>query len=253
MTWCDKLDSTPTVGIKLDWYFTSGNKLLDCLSPIISDLHTDDAPAFSIEKQEAFGIVFTTNDGFQYSASSNALAISFVHRAKVRYGGGGTPIMELMSTAKPYSEVLQIACKKLAKAAALLPNSSGRHIERIGIVSNTLVEEDDFPPGIAKLVKYFGRPWAGPLESYTFQALAEIGTASDWVDKCIHSVTKSTNKESLPVLNFDWQRTFEKGRAFSEKSLNGELMTARDSALSYFETLAEGSMFDEDVISKNGT
>ena len=39
MTWCDKLASTPVVGLKLEWGYASGNKILDCLSPVLMKLN----------------------------------------------------------------------------------------------------------------------------------------------------------------------------------------------------------------------
>ena len=49
--------------------------------------------------------------------------------------------LEILSVAQPYSILLGVTCKKLVEAAMLLPAANGRTFERIGIVSDTLVEE----------------------------------------------------------------------------------------------------------------
>ena len=122
-----------------------------------------------------------------------------------------------------------------------------------GIVTNALVEEENFPPGINKLIEYFSRPWPKRLIAYTFNVTAELHDDTRWMDRCIHNVTKSEDKNTPPILNIDWQRSFKRERVLDDKSLKADIAAARQAALSYFEALAEGSMFDEDVINgQNG-
>jgi hypothetical protein len=249
VTWCDKLASTPVVGLKLEWCYASGNKILDCLSPVLMKLNVGDLPAFSIDRIDPFSVVFTTNDGFQYSANADAISVGFTHRIKIKHMSGGNPALEVLSVAQPYGILLGATCKKLVEVAMLLPAAKGRTFKRIGIVSNTLVEESDFPPGISRLVKYFGRPWPQGLDSYNVETTARLKTGQEWVDRCIHRVTNPENPDSVPTLHFDWQRTFKAAHPLNEKTLNNDIAVSQQAALAYFEELAEGNIFDEDFIS----
>lgn len=248
MSWCNKLASTPVIGLKLDWHFASGNKILDCLSPIIRKMNIGDVAAFGINTLDSSSVVFTTNEGFQYSANANSISVGFTHRGKVRSTAGGLLTLELSSIAKPYTELLETASRKLVEAALLLPSSKQREFFRIGIISNTLVEEADFPPGFSKMVEYFGRPWQQGMEYYQIQTTAGLTSSPTWSDRCIHKIAKVEDPDGVPSLHFDWQRNFKAGHALSEQTLKSEMVAASKAALAYFEALAEGNMFDDDLL-----
>ena len=94
-----------------------------------------------------------------------------------------------------------------------------------------------------------GRPWKGAVEHYnTISITAEVGKTKDWSDRCLHTVTKSEDPEQLLALNFDWQRTYNTGRPIKADVLNEGLKSAQAAATKYFEDLAEGSLFDEEII-----
>jgi hypothetical protein len=254
MTWCDKLASTPTVGLKFDWLYVSSAKLLDCFASLLERLHVGDQPAFGLDTKDDFSITFTTNEGIQYSVNPHQLSLSFVPRVKWKYGEGGVPAVELLSATRPYSELLPVMCQKLAEAAQKIPAADRRVVKRIGIVSNTLVQESEFPPGIAKMVTHFGQPWKSPLETYNLQLSAELTSAAEWTDRCIHTLVKPEDTGTLPSLAFDWQRSFKRERHLSTRALSDQLEAAQKAALEYFEELAVGSMFDEnsDCIPEHG-
>jgi hypothetical protein len=56
------------------------------------------------------------------------------------------------------------------------------------------------------------------------------------------------DREQLPTLRFDWQRTFVSGRPLTHESLRDITASAEIASLKYLEELAEGSQFDEDII-----
>jgi hypothetical protein len=246
MTWCDKLASTPFVGLKFDWHYASGDMLLERFAPILEKLNVGDQPAFGIDAKDNNTLIFTTNDGFRYSVTSNRLAVGFVPRVKLRHAAGGNPTLEMLSSLRPYSELLPVVCDKLVQAVALVPSANRRIVERIGIVSNTLADEGDFPPGVTRLLEYFGQPWAGALDAYNISVTARLKSDAVWSDRCTHNISKTEEPENVPTLNLDWQRTFETARHLNERALSEQIATASEAALLYFEELALGSMFDED-------
>jgi hypothetical protein len=98
-------------------------------------------------------------------------------------------------------------------------------------------------------MKYFGRPWKGSVDSFAIQVAGKIRDASGWQDRCIHTIAKrEEDSDQLLTLQFDWQRTFKSGRPITSDSLKETISKAQQSALEYFEALAEGGQFDEELI-----
>jgi hypothetical protein len=248
LSWCDKLASTPAVGFTLDWHFATSHAILQALSPVLDKLVQDNKPVFTVERQEPFNVVFTTNDGFQYSVDPSKSVVSFQHRLKVKRTSGGPPTMELLSHPLPFSQLLPEVSKRLVEATLLLPGAKARMLTRIGIVSTTVVAEDEVPPGIERFIKYIGRPWKGSVDNYNIQIVADLDKTPKWSDRCAHLLVKPEDREQLPTLQFDWQRTFASGRPLTDESLRDVTATAERASLKYLEELAEGSQFDEDII-----
>lgn len=251
MSWCDKLASTPTVGIRLTPHFASGDALLDAFSPILDRLTLPNRSLFSIESHTSHALSFNTEDGFKYAADQTKLSVGFNHRAKFKLVSGGPPVMEMLSRPMPYSSLLETVISKLIAAAQLLPHTRTRSVERLGIVAVTPIAEDELPPGIARFIQYVGRPWK-KLDHFNISITSELEETSNWTDRCIHTITKPDDPEQLMTLQFDWQRLFKTGRATAEKTLDELLKSAEDASSKYFEELAEGNMFDEDIIGKAG-
>lgn len=248
MSWCDKLASTASAGFKLDYHYAPGEELLRALSPILDRLVEGDKERFTLERLEPFLIVFNTLDGFRYGAEPSKINVTFNHRIRAKPVSGGPPRMEMLSSPLPYTKLLPTVIEKLVEATLLLPAPNSRAVQRVGIMSITVVAEDEIPPGIVRFVEYVGRPWKGRVENYNFNITTELRSASAWVDRCIHSLVKSEDPDALITLQFDWQRTFKSGRAIVRDSLEDVLRDAQKSALDYFEDLAEGGRFDEEVI-----
>ena len=64
MLWCDVIGSTPGVGVRLNRVFTSGDAILQALSPILEEMYEDDRPTFSVTKQGAFDVVINSESGY---------------------------------------------------------------------------------------------------------------------------------------------------------------------------------------------
>jgi len=248
LSWCDKLASTPTVGFTLDWHFVPSSAILQAFSTILDKLVQDNKQMFTVERQEPFNLTFTTYDGYQYSIEPSKVAVSFQHRLKVKHVSGGPPTMELLSIPTPFSKLLPIVANKLIEAALLLPGAPARTISRIGIVSTTLVAIDEVPPGIARFIKYIGRPWKGSVDNFNVQIVADLNKTTKWSDRCVHLLVKPEDREQVPAVQFDWQRTFSSGQPLTHDSLKDIMASAETASLKYLEELAEGSQFDEDLI-----
>lgn len=248
MSWCDKLASTPTAGLRLDPYVTSGDALFEALAPVINGFIVNDRLGLNVERHDTTGITFITESGYRYAVDHQKLAISFSHRVRAVPTSGGLPELKMLSTPQPYTLLLNDVLERLMEAALLLPEAKNRRIRRIGIVSLTSVAEEDLPPGIKKFIEYVGRPWARELESYSLSIASTLDETKLWRDHCIHTITKPDQPDELMTLNFDWGRNYEEPRILGRPSLKAISEEGREASLRYFEELAEGSRFDERVI-----
>ncbi len=253
MSWCDKLASTASVGLRFDYHFVSGDALLRALSPILDRLPVGEKTRFSITHHDSVGLTFSTDDGFEYGADPAKMFVGFKHRMKARAVSGGPPVMEMLSKPLPYTQLLPEVSSRVIEAAMLLPDVNKRNLKRIGVVATTLVADEDVPPGIERFVKYMGRPWDGSIEHFGFQLTAEVGEGKGWIDQCHHSIARPEDKDQLMTLNFDYQRIYSKPTTVSHESLKTLLDDVREDALEYFEDLAEGNRFDEDLIGKTAS
>jgi hypothetical protein len=75
-----------------------------------------------------------------------------------------------------------------------------------------------------------------------------VGRGDGWTDRCIHLLNKPADADALMTLQFDWGRHFDDPRLYGGDNLKKVIQTCQDAALTYFEALAEGSMFDNAII-----
>lgn len=238
------------MGFKLDRHFASGDAILHSLAPLLDRWVDGEKQLFKMDRHESFAVEFTTDDGFQYGIGASNIHVTFTHRMRARPVSGGPPVIEMLSSPRPFTELLPTASERLLNATLLIPGSKDRSLLRVGVVSSTAVAEDEVPPGIARFIKYVGRPWSGLTDSFSFQITTEIAQASGWSDRCIHNLTKPEDPEKLLTIIFDWQRTYASGRPIKREVLAEILSVAEKDSQKYFEELAEGSIFDEEIISR---
>ncbi len=241
MSWCDKLASTPAVGFTIDWHFATSSAILQAFSPILDKLVQDNKQMFTVERQEPFIVVFITNDGFQYSIEPSKIAVSFRHRLKVKHTSGGPPTMELLSRPLPFSKLLPNVSKRLIEATLLLPGTKTRTVTRIGIVSTTLVAEDEVPPGVARFIKYIGRPWKGSVDNFNVQIVADLDKTPKWSDRCVH-LLEFVRKSSSSQTKLS-EHEANRGEAEKSECVSGEIFKILGQAATAIEP-SEGAFDD---------
>ena len=246
MSWCDKLASRPTVGLMFNKHFRPSTTLIEKLAPVLDGLAGNISDQFSIAKQDTFLVALTTENGFHYTVYAARVAVEFQHRLKLKPVSADVPTVEMLSKAEPYTTMLQEVSNRALAAAALLIDST-RTLERIGVVSSTVVSEADAPPGLLRYINHCCRPWAGLVENYHFQVIATVNEQEQWDDRCILIFSKpETDDEALLTITFDYQRKFKEKKHVKGdvSSLKPILLSVQESALSYFESLAIGDMFE---------
>jgi len=243
VSWCDKLASRPTVGLTFNKHFRPSSELLSAVVPVLDELAGPISDKFTLSKQDTFSIDFITESGFRYGIDPARISVEFQHRVKVTNTSGGIPIMELLSKQEPYTHMLAEVSKRTVDAAELLIGSNpNRALEKIGVVSTTIVSEADLPPGIRRGIQYLSRPWHDEVEHYQFQVVAFTNRTDEWDDRCVHNIAKPESEDGFVTLQFDYQRIFKNKKAMS--SVKPAVASVQDAALAYFEKLAQGDMFD---------
>src|SRR5262245_53389418 len=111
-SWCDKLASVPTVGLKLAPHFCSSDSLIDAAAPILNRSMKGNQATFHVTQQTSFEIQFQTDEGFHYFLDPAKCVVSFHHRMRSKPQSGGPPIMELLSYPLPYTQLLQDASER---------------------------------------------------------------------------------------------------------------------------------------------
>src|SRR4051812_11471080 len=66
VSWCDKLASTPTVGIALDSHVAPSETLLAALAPVLDKWTDGNALNFTVDNISVFTVTITSNSGFKY-------------------------------------------------------------------------------------------------------------------------------------------------------------------------------------------
>lgn len=249
MSWCDKLAAVPAVGFKFDPHYASFDSILRALSPLVDTWVAGDRPTFNVEQQDPFTFSLNKEDGFVHGIDPTKASVEFKYRMKAKAISAGPPTVELLSPPRPYSELLPDASKQLLRMVSLLTTMHPRKVERVGITSTTIVAQSETPPGVLRFIEYVSRPWNASPEEFNFLIVAPLATTKGWSDRCVHVLTKSRANEDLLTIRFDWQRIFSTPRPATSESLDDMIEVAQRESLKYFEDLAEGNRFDEELIS----
>jgi hypothetical protein len=245
MSWCDKLGSTPAIGYQLDWHALPSDILLNAVSPLVDRMVSGDEQKFTIDLRDALKLVFTSYEGFQFGFEPNKVFVGFSHRAEIRTGSGGIPTLVLNSQPSSFTELLEEVQRQLANTMEMVGRLKPRRLVGIGVVSTTLADPEDVPPGIKRMLMYVSKPWEGRLQSLTFQAQTVLHEDDDFLNRCIHTITKPLKDDDPTHVIFDYQRVYKRPQEIDTNRLRPATEGVKKSALDYFEQLAQGDRFDD--------
>lgn len=248
MSWCDKLASTPAIGVRLDRSYDPISVTLERVAPIISSWSSsgpEEAP-FTIDQEDLFSCTLQTLDGYSYFLGPDRLAVEFRHRLRLQGQSAGPPVAELLSKPRPYTELLEDVTERLLKVVELVTAGRARKLERFGVVTTTQVIEDEMPPGVARFLNHVRKPWGTTADAYNVELTTKLTKATDAAhqDRCIHHIRKAEDRDGLVFVKLDWQRWLDESKGLSMSSLPGLLSEARKNALAYFEDIGQGERFD---------
>lgn len=243
-SWCDKLASTPVMGLRFAPSFVPVDTILGALRPILDREVDGERLKFNIEQHEAFAVAFNTDSGFRYSVDQYTAAVTFNHRIRAKTASAGPPIMELISSPAPYTQLLENVAERLIELTHLLGAVKGKSIKRVGVVSQTTVQLEDAPPGIGQLFEEVGQPFGGSVDSFNVAITTILDKTDERVDRCIHTLGLPEDEDKLVNIQLDWQRSFLEPKNISGNLLKAIVDSAKADALAYYERVAEGGLAD---------
>ena len=244
MSWCDKLGSTPSIGYQVDWHALPSDILLNALSPLVDRMVSGDEQRFTIDVRDALKLTFTSYDGFQFGFEPTKIFVGFTHRAEIRTGSGGIPNLVLSSKPSSFTALLDEVQHYLFNTMEIVNRLKPRRLTGIGVVTTTLADQEDVPPGIKRLLMYVSKPWGGRLQSLTFQAQTVLDENDDFLHRCIHTISKTLKDDDPIHVIFDYQRVYKKPQEIDPNRLRPATEGVKALALDYFEQLAQGDRFD---------
>jgi len=242
-SWLDRLATTPGLGLRLEPRARSSESILTALGPVLDRQFVGERQGFTIEAQDSFGVQFATDDGYFYGVDAQRFWVEFRHRIRAKAQSAAPPTTEVISKPSPFTQLMPSIATKLVEVAKLLNDRGGRKLDRVGVIANTVVHEDEAPPGFVKFIEHVSRPWSS-VEEYDIRVIGEIATTSEWQDRCVHRIQRLEAAEGLVSIVLDWQRRYTDGRVLETGKLQGLLDRAQHDAIEYFEELAGGGRFD---------
>lgn len=258
MSWSDKLASTSGLGFALTPHHTSGMGLLDAIAPILDRAKSREGTGFDVQALDQFNAQIVTNEGYQYAMNPRSVGTEYVYRVHVQNQSGAAPVAKFLSTIIPYSRQLEELTGRLVELAGLMPNASKREIVRLTVMTAASVAPEDLPPGIQGLIRYMGRPWSQQIDAYNLRVAGNLG--ADEVGnqlRCVHTIGRAAPPETkepqpndgLVSVRFDWQRKFKTPRRIEAKAMRELIADGIRDANKYFEEIAAGDRFDENILS----
>ncbi len=221
-----------------------GDLILRAIGPSLIEIAREDIDEFTIEEHSSLALQASTEDGFKYSVDSRKAKVAFQHKLRALAVSGGPPIMELITQPQPYTTLLDECARRLTAIVSALPAQGNRKLVRVGVVSQTHVDEADLPPGIRQIIAHHEKPWDEPLEHYSLQFGVPLARVEGHWDRCVHTLVKPDDPKKLMTLQFDWQRTFTTPGRLDRRSLEASFAQCATDALAYFEAIAEGGRYD---------
>lgn len=243
-SWLDRLATTPGLGLRLEPRARPSESLLTALGPVLDKQFIGDRQGFAMEAQDSFSVQFITDDGFFYGVDPHRVWVEFRHRIRAKVQSAAPPTTEVLSKPSPFSQLMPAIAGRVVEATKLLNEKpGGRKLDRIGVIANTVVREDEAPPGFVQFIKHVSQPWSA-VDEYDIRVVGEVAHTAERRDRCVHRIQRLEGGEGLVSIMLDWQRSYTDGRTLDVGGLPGLLDRAQKDAIEYFEELAGGGRFD---------
>jgi len=197
VTWLDRLASTPSAGVLLDPQHHASSRLLEAMRPIVDELFGDGRPTFTVDRHDSFSVAIGANVGYQFSVEPQKVFVDFAHKLEAKLAGAGPPVVRLTSEQRPYSELLPETIGRLVRLVGLVDAVSPRKVHRVGIISKTVVDEQEAPPGVLRFIKSISKPWPGGLSDYGIRIGANLSHSKGVRQRCIHNISVDDSNRVL--------------------------------------------------------
>lgn len=244
MSWVDNVLATPTIGVRIDTKLTSMSVFRDSFDSLFEYLR-EKYEAVEIKSTEIWGHIISPKNksGFRYAISPNNIVVSYDYFVAPKKLSGRFPSLELPEL-QLYSNLLYQNLSEIEQVFMAMQAIKDFTYNRIGIVLDSNLSKDIFPPGLLTFVKYLGKPWGDDIKKIELnRLLAKLSESENEYDQCHHAIILDESDPDKEInFKLDWQRVYKNSLPFDIKTLSLNLTSCINLALRYFDKFGAGDL-----------
>lgn len=245
MFWFDGLLSVPGIGIRIKPSYKEANvfqeKLLDFLE-YLSDEYDD----IEVKKKEIWGFsIASRKSNFLFDISRKNIVIKSRY-SLIEEAQPGKPPKFVMSEVKTCSELIDNISDYFKKLIEIIKDVKGFEYNRIGIFTDTNLDEESLPPGITTWIENLGKTLVGELTRTDSVMLVKLNETDSYRDQCHHFIAfDQLAAEEGYHLKFDWQRVYNTPIPLDHKNILQNIEDCKNEAFAYFQKFGEGGLYED--------
>jgi hypothetical protein len=242
MSWLDNLLSVPAIGVRIK-PISSINQFQNSLNNIF-DILRDKYSEIKIQQTDLWGFAIKPSkiSGFNYNIKLNNIGISYSYHLTQNIISGKFPVIEYPEL-YIYSDLLNNNSDEILFIFDVFTEIADIKYDRIGIVADSTLPKDNYPPGVATWIEYMGAPWDGKITKIDISMLSRLIDNDNYIDQCHHLLNFDDSVQGNEVkFKLDWQRIFNKPISPANNNLCNDLNSCISSAKEYFEKFGEGDL-----------
>lgn len=119
--------------------------------------------------------------------------------------------------------------------------------DRIGIFTDTTLDEEALPPGIVSWISNLGKMFLkGELTTISSNYTVKLNNTDVYRDQCHHFINfDQYSPENGYQFKLDWQRIYNTPVTLEYKNVLNDIASCKDEAFAYFQNFGEGGFHDE--------
>jgi len=243
MSWLDNLLSVPAIGIRIRSDLSFMNQFQNSVHKILEILK-DKYGEIEFKKADIWGYLIRPAkvSGFNYIISFNKINTFYKYRLQQKIISGKFPTVEYPDL-KLYSDILNDNLKEILFVFEELKEIKGIKYDMIGIVADSTLPKDGFPPGIISWIDYIGKPWGKKVSKLEMTLLAKLHENETYYEQCHHSIKfDEPDPDNEVEFKLDWQRVSNEPISLETNRLLDDLNSCLSKANIYFEKFGEGNL-----------
>jgi len=244
MSWIEGVLSVPTIGIRLITPFSQRAEFMKRMEIFIDSLESK-GHKFIINKAKdnIWGYVVTTENGFKFELIPNNIAVIYNYVLTEQKKPGDLPIVKWPQI-KSYTDFLREEETFIQSILNEIRDLNEIKYDRIGIVASNNLEDRTTPPGIKDWLKHTFKPWGNQVHEVRGLIAAKLKEEEEITDFCRHSIDYDPKdiEEAGFRLVLDWQRVYNQPLNIDLDKMVQNIKRCITDAIAYFDLLGEGGL-----------